>query len=119
MHRPEMWGVLQFTRLSAKQPVAVRPIPGKPARDVLLEIYYAQRDFFEAHQHWASTLEELGWKVALPAGVEDLSLAMTAEGYECSVRFQDGSNLGSWRIRQDRRLACDLEPAPVSNRAAR
>src|ERR1017187_2708147 len=39
MHRPEMWGVVQFTQQAAKEKIAVAEIPGKPARNLALEIY--------------------------------------------------------------------------------
>ena len=108
MHRPEMWGLLQFTRQPASVEVPIAPIPGKSARDLALEIYYAQRDFWAAHRRWATNLAELKWTASpLPAGVEAPLLEPTTDGYVCSVSFKDGERLRGWRIRHDRLLKLD------------
>lgn len=107
MHRPEMWGVLQFTRLPANRPIAVAPIPAKAARDTLLEIYYAQRDFFKTHERWAATLEELGWPSRV--GADRVALTATENGYECRAVRQIGDQRTTWTIRQDRRLSSETE----------
>jgi len=125
MHRPEMWGLVQFTKQPTGMRVPVAAIPGKPARDVALEIYYAQQDFWNAHHHWATNLDELNWNPpARPAGslnpqlstlnpqMTAPDLALTADGYVCSVAFQNDGQTRVWRIRQDRRLQLD-EPMPV------
>jgi Carbohydrate family 9 binding domain-like len=112
MHRPEMWGLLQFTRQPAGVKVPIPGIPGKPARDVALDIYYAQRDFFKAHNRWATNLDELNWdQNQIPADVKKPVLTMTADGYVCAVGFQDGGQSHVWRIRQDRLLLLD-KPMP-------
>ena len=115
MHRPEMWGLLQFTRQTTGGNNAVAALPGKSARDVALEVYYAQRDFWNAHERWATNLEELDWGATEPAaGVEPPVLTPTADGYTCAVSFQDGGRTRTWRIRQDRLLKLD-EPMPVKS----
>jgi transglutaminase-like putative cysteine protease len=113
MHRPEMWGVVQFTRRPATENLSIAPIPGKAARDRALEIYYAQRDFWAAHKGWATNLAELDLSQP-PAGVEAPALEMTADGYACAVAFGAGGNQHVWRIRQDRLLKLD-EPLPVES----
>jgi predicted esterase len=117
MHRPEMWGLLQFTRQPASQSISVAPIPGKTARDLALELYYGQRDFWEAHQRWATNLLELGWNNRqLPTGIEPPVLEPTSDGYVCAVAFQDGEHRRVWRIRQDRLLKLDEElPLETAN----
>jgi hypothetical protein len=113
MHRPEMWGLLQFTRQPASAEVPVAPIPGKPARDVALEIYYAQRDFWTAHKCWTANMAELARNPRLlPPGVEPPVLEPTSDGYACSVIYKDGERRRVWRIRQDRLLKLD-EALPV------
>jgi len=104
MHRPEMWGVLQFTRRPPKERVALAPIPGKIARDAALEVYYAQRDFFEAHGRWAATLDELGGENRAVVKVE---IASAADGYRARAVF-DG---GTWCLRQDRKLTLEAAEA--------
>jgi len=108
MHRPEMWGLLQFTRQAHANESIVAPLPGKPARDLALEIYYAQRDFQQPRGRWAASLAELGWDVApLPPGVDPPALKPSRHGYTCSVSFKTGNRRHVWRIRQDRRLTLD------------
>jgi predicted esterase len=113
MHRPEMWGLLQFTRQPASVTVPVAPIPGKNARDLALEIYYTQHDFWRSHHRWATNLAELSLNDRpIPTGMEPPLLESTADGYACSVAFSDGQQHHVWRIRQDRLLKLD-EPLPV------
>jgi len=113
MHRPEMWGVLQFTKQPARKKIPLAPICGKPARDRALEVYYAQRDFRAAHKRWATNLIELNLNpVPLADGVQAAALESTADGYVCAVAFQEGVRQRVWRIRQDRLLKLD-EPMPV------
>jgi hypothetical protein len=108
MHRPEMWGLLQFTRRPAGEAIAVAPIPGKPARDLALEIYYAQLDFSKAHKRWAANLVELAWNTRdLPPGVEPPVLEPSPDGYTCSVAYKEGGRRRVWHIRQDRLLKLD------------
>jgi poly(3-hydroxybutyrate) depolymerase len=115
MHRPEMWGLLQFTKQPANEKISIAEIPGKPARDLALEVYYAQRDFQAAHKCWATNLVQLGLSSqTLPPGVEAPALALTADGYTCSVAFKDGEKQRVWRVRQDRLLKLD-EPMPVES----
>jgi transglutaminase-like putative cysteine protease/predicted esterase len=108
MHRPEMWGLLQFTRQPASVDVPIAPIPGKSARDLALEVYYAQRDFWSAHKRWATNLAEMAWQPRQLSPV----LEATSDGYACSVSYNDGTSQHVWRIRQDRLLKFD-EALPV------
>ena len=61
MHRPEMWGDLEFlppgTRASDAKFV---PEPWRGADDALHRVYYAQRGYQHRHGRWAATLVELG-----------------------------------------------------------
>jgi hypothetical protein len=105
MHRPEMWGLLEFTRQPAGESAGVKPLPGKAARDLALEIYYAQRDFREANHRWAASLSELGLDhAALSPGVQRPMLKFSGEGYSCRVGFGNPDGRRAWSIRQDRLL---------------
>lgn len=112
LHRPEMWGTLQFTRRPASDAVEIVPLAGQPARDLALDFYYAQRDFFRTHQRWATTLTELAWTP--PRGPLSESLppifTPTADGYTFTVPFLDAadSHRRTWTIHQDRRLTLDM-----------
>jgi len=113
MHRPEMWGLVQFTRQPGGEAASIETIPGKPARDLALEIYYAERDFWKTNQTWATNIVELHVDTnALPPGVESPRVESTADGYICSVDYTDAGQHHIWRIRQDRLLKLD-EPLPV------
>jgi hypothetical protein len=108
MHRPEMWGLLEFTKKSEYEKVSVAPIPGKPARDLAIEIYYSERDFQKAHGRWATNLVELGWdRGRLPENVEPPVHDMTSGGFVCSVGFVERGHRDVWRIREDRLLKFD------------
>jgi hypothetical protein len=108
MHRPEMWGIVQFTSRPHSEPISVAPIPGKAARDLALEIYYAQRDFHKANQHWATNLSDLNWTASKSApGIGAPKLKATADGYTCTVGFTEHGRQRLWQIRQDRLLTLD------------
>jgi hypothetical protein len=110
MHRPEMWGQLQFTRQTNGDDTVISPVPGKAARDAALEIYYAEHQFFQTHKRWVTTLAEAGTP-ATEFSSDHLSpeLKLTPAGYIASVEFQDDTGHHVWRVRQDRLLKLDEE----------
>jgi transglutaminase-like putative cysteine protease len=118
MHRPEMWGVVQFTTRPPKESVSVAAIPGKPARDLVLGVYYAERDFWKQNRRWATNLTELtqaGWALnKLVPGFSAPVLEPSPDGYTCSAAFDEAGRKRVWRIRQDRFLALD-EPLPLES----
>lgn len=116
MHRPEMWGRLQFTRRKSAATV-VADFPGKAARALAIEIYYAQRGFHKEHKRWATNLVELDLTTdPLPPDIEQPILETTADGYIGAVGFKQGDAQRVWRIRQDRLLTLD-EPIVVETEA--
>ena len=117
MHRPEMWGLVQFTSEPAQGNISARKIPGPSARDLALKIYHAQQDFRAAHKRWATNLVELGWnRQDFMPGTDIPILEKTADGFTCAVGFKDGDQEHFWRIRQDRLLKLD-EALPVESEA--
>ncbi len=98
MHRPEMWGLLQFTKLEGE--VAVKPEPARAARMLLMRVHHAQRDFFKARQRWAKSLEELGVSVEEKV-LSAPGMRVTDDGYECEVTLETER----WCIRQDGRIS--------------
>ena len=118
MHRPEMWGLVQFTARPASESVALRSIAGKEARDLVLETYYTQRDFWTRHRRWATNYNELaqaGWSSRqIPSGVDAVQLQPSADGYTCAAGFDDHGRRRVWRVRQDRLLTLD-EPLPLES----
>ena len=105
MHRPEMWGRVQFTRRPAPEPVAVTPVPGLAARALALDFYYAQLDYHRAQKRWATTLAELKWSA--PTSSAPPAFKSSATGYEFSAPFTEGGRRHTWSIRQDRRLTLE------------
>jgi hypothetical protein len=95
MHRPETWGYVQF---STSDPGAdsFRRDPSEPVRAFLMGVYHAQRAFKEAKGRWSASFEELD--TAVPAGIAEPRLAVTAEGYTCSAALPGGRRLN---VRQD------------------
>jgi transglutaminase-like putative cysteine protease/dienelactone hydrolase len=114
MHRPEMWGRVQFTAQPRKK-IEVEAIPGKAARDVALDIYYSQRVFHDVNNRWATNVAELGLNTShLRTGIGAPVLEMTEDGYACSIPFTQEGRDHVWRIRQDRLLKLD-ETLPVES----
>jgi hypothetical protein len=104
MHRPEKWGYVQFTREPPGR-AKFNPDPAAPAREVLQEIYYAQKDFRRTNKRWAKTLAELSLPESLGAALTERPvLAETPEGYRVTVGVKTGSTTERWHIRQDARV---------------
>jgi hypothetical protein len=103
MHRPERWGVLQFST-APPGTVAYRRDPALRIRHQLHRVYYAQRDFHKAHGVWARSLTELGLR-DLPAS---LRLEATETWFEATLpQWRAGSPARRWHIRSDARIWAD------------
>jgi hypothetical protein len=104
MHRPERWGYVQFST-AAPGRATFRPDPAAPIRHRLMQIYYAQRAFFEKHNRWATTLAELNLPDALAMPGQMTTLSPTPNGYEAAISVKgSGGNSDKWTVRQDSRL---------------
>lgn len=86
MHRPEMWGLVEFSDAHTGLEEAADP-PDWPVRKILMAVYHAQRQFFLENGRWAESLVDLGFSA------ENLRLQSTAFGWEAS--------LGCWHVRED------------------
>jgi hypothetical protein len=105
MHRPEMWGYVQF---SSKKPGKdkFRPDPAWEVKSVLHEVYYAQRVFRDSTKQWAQTLNQLRLGApTLSTQQQGLSLQTSGEGFVATMplKLPDGSKQ-LWHIRQDSRI---------------
>jgi ketosteroid isomerase-like protein len=105
MHRPERWGIVQF---STDKPGATKfvPPPELAARDVLMEIYHRQKAHHAKHKRWAGTLAELGLvavdKAKFP---ESPTLEVTGDGFLATLGVTlPGEKLQRWHTRHDSRL---------------
>lgn len=108
MHCPEMYGYVQFSTAPIGQDEFV-PDPTIPARHVLLDIYYAQRDFRKENERWAGSLGELGleFKKTKLIGRPPV-LKTTDDGYSASVSIKlPGGGSREVRIRQDSKITVD------------
>ena len=103
MHRPERWGFVQFS----EQPPGTapfRPDPSLPARDLLMDVYYAQHEYRQVHGAWAETPAALR---PLPSSPLLLALTMqtTAEDFTATAVYQDANGaLVPIHVRADSRL---------------
>jgi hypothetical protein len=105
MHRPELWGYVQFTALPPGQ-ATFKPDPAGRVRHLLMQAYHAQRRFHKQHQRWATSLAELG----LPQLTDPpLTLETTGSLYEITapLTLPDGTKQ-RWHVRQDSRVWRDL-----------
>jgi Carbohydrate family 9 binding domain-like len=105
MHRPERWGYVQFSKDSPGR-TPYRVDPSGPARERLMKIYHAQRDYSKRHKTWATTLEALGLSYDPKLPDTEETLRGTPEGYEVEIirSSRDGTPPETWSIRQDSRL---------------
>ncbi|HLK55971.1 MAG TPA: carbohydrate-binding family 9-like protein [Chthonomonadaceae bacterium] len=105
MHRPEQWGIVQFSTAPAGSAV-FSPDPALPARDLLHRIYYTQREYRRQQGHWTSDLEALGCSAPLePPLLGAPRIELTTTGFLATVvlALPDGTTQ-SWHIRDDSRI---------------
>ncbi len=62
MHRPERWGVVQFSDRTADLP-ASRPLADWESRLALIDVWEGQQHFHETHGRYAANAAELGVEV--------------------------------------------------------
>jgi len=104
MHRPERWGYVQFSTATPGH-AAYQPDPAGPLRDRLMQIYYAQTDFFEKNKRWTASLGDL--KIPDAPGLQEHTtrLQLTPEGYEAAITISPPAGQQvTWTIRQDSRI---------------
>jgi hypothetical protein len=108
MHRPEMWGYVQFSTAAPGQAV-FRPDPTATARRELMRLYRAQKDYHKAHERWAASIQEL--RLEPPPQAGPLLLKATTEGYEASMTIRDAQGVARHvTIWQDSRIRERQEP---------
>jgi hypothetical protein len=105
MHRPETWGYVQFSAAPVGT-AAFRPDPAGPAKALLHQIYYKQRDYRKEHGRWAKTPAELGLdKLRHPDVVGPPRLETAESLFEASVEAREPRQ--RWHIRSDARVWAD------------
>jgi hypothetical protein len=91
MHCPETWGIVQFTRSQELKPIAIVDRYQRE-RDALHHLYYAEVDFFRAHQRWCGSVDSLALDAATKtprAGAPMITL--TADGYSAQLHAEDAA----------------------------
>lgn len=92
MHRPERWGVLQFSTHS-QGPAALKPLAGWEERRLLTEIWDAQREFRGPHHRWATSVQELG------LNIEGATISATPDLFEVALGdYRIDSNQRFWKV---------------------
>ncbi len=104
LHTPEMFGIVQFTGNDSGGTQAVLD-PFKDEKKRLLDIYFAQRDYFKQHDTYTDDITDLDLKPAQPVS-PDLhpEIALTPDGYTASIDVKTLSGLSVIRIRQDSKI---------------
>lgn len=108
MHRPEMWGYVQFTELGAGRAPYHRD-PVWDVRRVLMRIYYAERDYHEKNKKWTATLSDLN-----PGDISssDLSgapeIVLTSDGYIATVSYRlPRGTFMKWHVTESSRISAE------------
>ena len=90
MHRPERWGVVQFSSETTNLP-PLRPLEGWEDRLTLIAVWEAQQAWFEKHGRYTDSIADLGLDAA------GLTLEATAHQFE--------AHLGELMVDHELRLA--------------
>jgi len=105
MHQPEMWGYIQFGGPGAN-PREFRPDPSWPARESLMAVYHAQKEFRKVHGRWAENAGDLALPAsAKPGAVSAPAVSLTGAGYIATVTLTlPGGKRETWFVSEDSRL---------------
>ena len=114
MHRPERWGYVQFSTAMPGE-TAYRVDPAGPVRDRLIQIYYAQRAFFDLNKRYAATLGELKLAHDPETARFTTMLSLSSAGYKAAITFDPtGRKPMTWTIEQDSRIQSRQANSPES-----
>jgi hypothetical protein len=105
MHRPEMWGYIQFGGPGAK-PSEFKPDLSRPAEEALMSVYNAQVGFRKEHGRWAASIGELPLVPEENSAFETPpAISLTAAGYTATVTIKlPGGKKETWFVTEDSRL---------------
>ncbi|MFH0992455.1 MAG: carbohydrate-binding family 9-like protein [bacterium] len=101
MHRPEEWGIVQFSTDPIGKSVA-KPYPYLEERKILHKIYYAQKSYYEKNKSYADSLEALDMR---SDGAFPPILRKTSTGFQAMLKVK--SNNGRAKlliIREDAKI---------------
>jgi hypothetical protein len=102
MHCPEMWGFIQFSeKIAGTETELFVQQPEEQVKWVLRLIYYGEKKFFEKHNRYSSTLDELGLNTLRVDGYSSPVIETTSTMYEGTMKSLDQKT--TWHIAQDGR----------------
>lgn len=117
MHRPERWGLVQFSTaaptgapaaaLNAPVDTGARVVdPHAAGRDALMQIYHRQRSFQKENGKWAVSLNDLAFEASDPRIAQQIQLQLTENGFEATwmAPADNGKRPDRFRVQQDSRL---------------
>jgi hypothetical protein len=105
MHRPERWGIVQFSdRVVGRGRDSFKPDGGAIARWALWQIYYAQSAHWREHNRYATDLDDLGLGTMVAPDGSRLTARMEAtdDTYRAAVLGRDGQI--EWGIQETGRV---------------
>ncbi|MFI5252170.1 MAG: carbohydrate-binding family 9-like protein [Bacteroidota bacterium] len=105
MHRPEMWGYIQFTKLRSGES-QYHPDPFAVERRTLMKLYYAERVYHEKNHRYTQDINELSFG-NVTGSLQELNpvIHLTPEGYLITVnQIGNSHTIGKWHIRQDSKI---------------
>ena len=97
MHCPERWGYLQFSTKSNGN-VAYIPDAAQGVKDLLHEVYYAQRDYHKQKGAFAKNLADLQVK---NHALGSPTIEVTRTGFEASLTAPKSAGGKQWTITHD------------------
>lgn len=104
MHRPELWGMVQFSDATAGEsppPAFVAP-PDQDVRTALRAVYHAQRALRERTGQYASDTDALSVPDSVLSTLHDLSITVGPDGWVARARASEPD--AWWQIVEDGRI---------------
>jgi hypothetical protein len=101
MHRPETWGYVQFSTDTTHKTAFV-PDWSWPARQWLMRVYYAEREYQKTYGRFAGSFSVLGGTLATAdPGLENPAVQIAGGSFEASVDIKGPQGMARFMIRQD------------------
>lgn len=104
MHRPETWGDLVFSTRAAHPSLAAHSVdPADEVRDLLMQIYHAQRKYYSEHAAYADGLDTLRIKKPAIPGLK-LTIQWMETAFVATATAPIAGKTRTWHVREDSRI---------------